>query len=253
MGDHYIVNGAKKWITNALWADYCTTAVRTGEPGKRGISLLIVPLNSAGVMRRRIENSGVNASGSTFLSFDDVSVPASNLIGEENRGFPMIMSNFNPERLAMATAALRLARVCATDAYNYACERETFGAPLITRQSIRHKIAKFGQLIEPVQAFLDQLVFILETSRKTGTPVNVGGMTALLKVISTHALEKCVREAQQILGGAGYSKTGKGQRIEQISRDIRVYAVGGGSEEIMKELAVAEEIKDLKRRRAAKL
>jgi alkylation response protein AidB-like acyl-CoA dehydrogenase len=249
VGDQYIVNGSKKWITNGMWADYCTAAVRTGGPGKRGISLLIIPLNAKGVMRRSIENSGVNASGSAFLSFDDVSVPVSNLIGgEENKGFAMIMSNFNPERLGMAAAALRLCRVCAADAYAYACERETFGAPLITRQSIRHKIAKFGQLIEPTHAFMEQLVFMLETSKKSGNPVNVGGMTALLKVMSTAALEKCVREAQQIMGGAGYSKTGKGARIEQISRDMRVYVVGGGSIEIMKELAVGEEAKDLESR-----
>jgi alkylation response protein AidB-like acyl-CoA dehydrogenase len=249
VGDYYIVNGSKKWITNGMWADYCTAAVRTGGPGKRGISLLIIPLNATGVSRRRIENSGVNASGSAFLSFDDVSVPVSNLIGgEENRGFPMIMSNFNPERLGMACAALRLARVCAADAYSYACERETFGAPLITRQSIRHKIAKFGMLIEPAHSFMEQLVFMLETSKKTGTPINIGGMTALLKIMATSALEKCVREAQQIMGGAGYTKTGKGMRIEQISRDMRVYVVGGGSAEIMKELAVSEEAKDLQNR-----
>lgn len=160
----------------------------------------------------------------------------------------MIMSNFNPERLALATAALRLARVCAEDAYNYACDRHTFGKPLIEHPAIRSKVAKFGLLIEPAHAFLEQLVYIVETGRATGKEVNVGGMTALLKVMSTRCLEKVCREAQQILGGAAYSKSGRGARIEQISRDVRVHVVGGGSEEIMLDLAVRQEVRDVKLR-----
>ncbi|KAJ4252785.1 hypothetical protein NW762_010691 [Fusarium torreyae] len=92
-GDKYIVNGAKKWITNAVWADYCTAAVRTGGPGQSGISVLIIPLNLPGVTRRRLYNSGVSASGSTFIEFDDVEVPVENLLGQENQGFRVIMSS----------------------------------------------------------------------------------------------------------------------------------------------------------------
>ncbi|EPS41635.1 hypothetical protein H072_4462 [Dactylellina haptotyla CBS 200.50] len=245
-GNVYVVNGTKKWITNGIWADYCTAAVRTGGPNHGGISLLVIPLTAKGVTRRRMENQGVHASGSTFLSFEDVEVPIENLIGRENQGFPLIMSNFNPERLGLATASLRLARVCAQDAYEYACERQTFGKRLIEHYPIQTKIAAFGLLIEPVHAFLEQLCYIIETARRTKTKVSVGGMTALLKVMSTRCLEKVCREAQQIMGGAGYSKTGRGARIEQISRDVRVHVVGGGSEEIMLSLAVREEVKDIK-------
>ncbi|KAJ5948631.1 hypothetical protein N7454_001938 [Penicillium verhagenii] len=257
-GDHYVVNGAKKWITNGLWADYCTAAVRTGGPGRSGISLLVIPLAAAGVTRRRMYNSGVNASGSTFIELDEVRVPVENRIGEENKGFPLIMSNvyaltfqdFNPERLALSCASLRLARVCAEDAFNYAVQRETFGSPLIKRQAIQSKIFKFGLMIEPAYAFMEQLVNILEVTKdRSVDDVKIGGMTALLKVMSTRALEKSVREAQQILGGAGYNKAGKGARIEQISRDARVHVVGGGSEEIMQGLALQEETKALRSRR----
>lgn len=168
-----------------------------------------------------------------------------NLIGKENQGFALIMSNFNPERLSLATAAIRLSRVCVQDAYAYAIERRTFGKPLIEHAGIKAKFAEMGTLIEPVQAFLEQLCNIVEYSRKTGTEVNVGGQTALLKVMSTRCLEKVCREAQQIMGGAGYSKSGKGARIEQISRDVRVHVVGGGSEEIMSDLAVRQEARDV--------
>ncbi|KAI9375656.1 acyl-CoA dehydrogenase/oxidase [Aspergillus egyptiacus] len=250
-GDHYVVNGAKKWITNGIWADYVTAAVRTGGKGRGGVSLLVIPLTAKGVTRRRMHNSGVNASGSTFIEFDDVHVPVGNLIGEENKGFPLIMSNFNPERLSLACASLRLARVCAEDAFNYAIQRETFGSPLIEKQAIQAKIFKFGLMIEPAYAFMEQLVNIIEKTKDRPTDdVRIGGMTALLKVMSTRALEKSVREAQQILGGAGYNKAGKGARIEQISRDARVHVVGGGSEEIMMGLALQEEVKALRTRKA---
>ncbi|KAL3444932.1 acyl-CoA dehydrogenase/oxidase, partial [Aspergillus insuetus] len=251
-GDVYVVNGSKKWITNGIWADYCTAAVRTGGPGKGGISLLVIPLAAKGVTRRRMHNSGVNASGSTFFEFDEVRVPVGNLIGQENQGFPLIMSNFNPERLSLACASLRLARVCAEDAFNYAIQRETFGSPLIQKQAIQAKIFKFGLMIEPAYASMEQLVNIIEKTKDRPTDdVRIGGMTALLKVMSTKALEKSVREAQQILGGAGYNKAGKGARIEQISRDARVHVVGGGSEEIMMGLALQEETKALRTRRKA--
>ncbi|KAJ6021112.1 hypothetical protein N7540_006616 [Penicillium herquei] len=251
-GDHYIVNGAKKWITNGLWADYCTAAVRTGGPGRSGISVLVIPLAAEGVTRRRMFNSGVNASGSTFIELEDVRVPAENLIGEENKGFHLILSNFNAERLALACASLRLARVCAEDAFNYAIQRETFGSPLIEKQAIQSKIFKFGLMIEPAYAFMEQLVNIIELTKDLPVDdVKIGGQTALLKVMSTRALEKSAREAQQIFGGAGYNKAGKGARVEQISRDARVHVVGGGSEEIMQGLALQEETKALRTRSKA--
>ncbi|KAI1933192.1 hypothetical protein LOZ58_004487 [Ophidiomyces ophidiicola] len=245
VGNKYVVNGSKKWITNAIFADYCTAAVRTGGPGRGGISLLIIPLASKGVSRRRMYNSGVNASGSTFLEFDDVEVPIENLVGQENEAFKYIMSNFNPERLGMAAACIRLSRVCVEDAFNYAMSRETFGRPLIENQIIRAKFSKFGQLIEPCQAFLEQLAYTIQQNERHNTDVDVGGMTALLKVMSTRCLEKVCREAQQILGGAGYNKAGRGARIEAISRDVRVFVVGGGSEEILRDLAVRQELKFL--------
>jgi len=219
-GDHYIVNGSKKWITNAIWADYVTAAVRTGGPGAGGISLLIIPLKYPGVSTRRMFNSGVGASGSTFITFDEVRVPVENLIHKENRGFEVIMSNFNAERKAIATQSIRLSRVCAEDAWKHACTRETFGKKLIENPIIRAKFVKMGRMIEPAQAFLEQLTWLIELSRKNGGKdgdrVRIGGMTAMLKIVSTRCLEKCVREAQQIMGGLGYAKGGKGGRFVSL-------------------------------------
>ncbi|KFZ16189.1 hypothetical protein V502_05211 [Pseudogymnoascus sp. VKM F-4520 (FW-2644)] len=245
-GDYYIVNGSKKWITNGIWADYVTSAVRTGGPGAKGISVIVIPLKVEGVTTRKMFNSGVGASGSTFIEFDNVKVPVSNLLHKEGRGFEVIMSNFNPERKSMITSAIRLSRVCCEDAYRHASTRETFGKKLIENPIIRAKFLKMGRLIEPAFAFLEQLTWMMEESRKTGrTDIRIGGMTAMGKVMATRCLESCVREAQQVMGGLGYSKGGKGGRIEAISRDVRVMAVGGGSEEILSELALREEAKDL--------
>jgi alkylation response protein AidB-like acyl-CoA dehydrogenase len=216
-----VVNGSKKWITNGIWADYVTAAVRTGGPGAAGLSLLIIPLKVPGVSTRQMFNSGVGASGSTFITFEDVHVPIENLLHKENRGFEVIMSNFNAERKAIATQSIRLSRVCVEDAWKHASTRETFGKKLIENETIRTKFIKMGRMIEPAQAFLEQLTWLIELSRKNGdrskTEVRIGGMTAMLKVMSTRCLEKCAREAQQIMGGLGYAKGGRGGRQVTVS------------------------------------
>ncbi|KAH7063488.1 acyl-CoA dehydrogenase/oxidase [Macrophomina phaseolina] len=244
-GDHYVVNGSKKWITNGIFADYCTAAVRTGGPGKSGVSALIIPLKTKGVTCKKIDNSGVLASGSTYIEFDDVRVPIADLLGQENRGFEIIMSNFNHERLWLACTSLRMARVCAEDAYKHAVSRETFGKKLIENQVIRSKISSFGRSIDSAYAWMEQLVFIAEEAKKSGRDPAIGGLFANLKVLAGNTLEHVNREAQQIMGGLGYSKNGRGARIEQISRDVRVMVVGGGSEEILAELAVNQEMKTM--------
>ncbi|KAJ5103937.1 hypothetical protein N7532_004466 [Penicillium argentinense] len=246
-GDVYIVNGAKKWITNGIFADYCTTAVRTGGEGTQGVSALIIPLKLPGVTCRKIENSGVHASGSTYIEFDEVQVPVANLLGEENEGFPVIMKNFNHERLWLACTALRMARVCAEDAYQHAISRETFGKKLIENQVIRSKFSMMARNLDSAYAWMEQLVYIEEESKKSGVDSGMGGLFANLKVLAGRTLERVNREAQQVMGGLGYSKNGRGARIEQISRDLRVMVVGGGSEEILSELAVSQEIKSMKR------
>ncbi|KAK7214624.1 hypothetical protein V2G26_002627 [Clonostachys chloroleuca] len=246
-GNKYVINGAKKWITNAIWADYCTAAVRTGGPGQKGISAIVIPLTSAGIIRKRLFNSGVSSSGSTYIEFDNVEVPIENLIGEENQGFRIIMSNFNHERTWLSCMALRLARVCIEDSFIYASRRETFGKKLLSNQIIRAKLATVGRELEASQTYLEQLVYMLAQSLRTSgvEPPGIGGLLASSKVLSCRVLEHAVREAQQIMGGVGYSKGGRGGRVEQISRDVRCMVVGGGSEEILTELSLNQEMKAL--------
>lgn len=136
-----------------------------------------------------------------------------------------------------------MARVCAEDAFRHATTRETFGKKLIENQVIRQKISLFGRNIDSAFAWMEQLVFFMETGKRTDRDMALSGPIANLKVLAGRTLEAVNREAQQIMGGLGYSKSGRGARIEQISRDLRVMVVGGGSEEILIELAVNQELR----------
>ena len=142
-GTCYAISGSKKWITNGLFADYMTTAVRTSPTA---LSLLIIPLSSPGVSRHRILTSGGRASGTALITLNNVRVPAENLLGKEGDGFNLIMANFNLERLNLSVIAIRLSRTCWSEAWSWANRRTTFGKPLIERQVIR---AKFAKVLHP--------------------------------------------------------------------------------------------------------
>lgn len=227
-GGAYIVNGAKTLITSGMRADYITLAVRTGGPGIGGVSLLLVETDRPGVSRTAIAKMGWHASDTATIHFDDVEVPAENLIGPENGGFAGIMRNFNGERLGMSQLAAAYARICYEDALDWARQRETFGKPLVTNQVIRHKLADMLRRIQATQAWIDHCAW--QVLNNQAFP----GDFALLKVQATQTMEFCAREACQILGGASFVK---GSRVERIYREVRVMAIGGGSEEIMFDLA----------------
>lgn len=243
-GKHYLVNGHKKWITGAPWATHMTTAVRTGGSGLGGISLLVIPLkNTPGITHRRIHNSGQNAGGSSWITMEDVLVPTWNLLGQENHGFRYIMTNFNKERFLLCVGCNRKSRTCLAHALAYAHERETFGNTLVNYQVIRLKLISMAREVEAHWAWLEQIAYHVQTSPEGWQSPDIAGRLALAKVMGGRMLEMCAREAQQVFGGAGYAKEGVGRQVEQISRDLRMMVVGGGSEEIMGDLAWREEAK----------
>ncbi len=227
-GAAYIVNGEKTYITTGMRADYITLAVRTGGPGIGGVSLLLVELDRPGVTRTALAKMGWHSSDTAAIHFDHVEVPAENLIGPENGGFTGIMRNFNGERLGMSQQANAFARICFEDALDWARQRETFGKPLVTNQVIRHKLADMVRRIQATQAWIDHCAWCVLNDKA------FPGDFALLKVQATRTMEFCAREACQILGGASFMR---GSRIERIYREVRVMAIGGGSEEIMFDLA----------------
>ncbi len=231
-GDHYVVNGSKTYITGGMNANWFTTAVRTGSEGAGGVSALLIPADLEGVSRTALDKKqGWWCSDTATIYFDNVRVPAGNLVGQENRGFSVIMANFNAERLAMSVAMEAFSRVCLEDAVNWARERTTFAQRLADHQVIRHKIAEMKQRINATQCYLNHISAEVEAGRERA------GDIALLKVQSSQTMEFCAREAMQILGGMGYMR---GNRVERIYREVRVNAIGGGSEEIMRDLAARQ-------------
>ncbi len=230
-GDDYIVNGEKTFITTGCRADYLTVAVRTGGDGAGGLSFLLIEADRPGITRTPLKKMGWWMSDTASIHFDDVAVPTENLIGEENAGFAGIVANFNMERLSMAAQAIAFARVCIEDAAAWARERQTFGKPLSKHQVIRHKFAEMARRVHAASALLDNCAWRVENG---ASPI---AELSLLKVEATRAMEFCAREAMQILGGAGFMR---GCRVERIYREVRVMAIGGGSEEIMNDLAARQ-------------
>lgn len=247
-GKFYTVTGTKKWITGAQWATHMTTAVRTGKPGLGGISLLVVPLSLPGIEIEKIKNSGQNAGGASWVRMTDVRVPADNLLGKENAGFKYIMTNFNKERFMMAVICNRKARTCLSTALEYALNRQTFGQALISHQIIRHKLVTIGREVESHWAWLEQIAYHVQVHGWQTD--SIAGRIALAKVSGGRILELAAREAQQIMGGVAYQRNGPGGggKIEQITRDLRMMVVGGGSEEILEDLAFRQEAKAAQKR-----
>jgi len=237
-GDVYVLDGVKTFISGGMKADYFTVAARTGSSGSGGISLFIVHREFPGVTTTRLKTQGWHCSTTTTVAFNGVRVPAANLLGEENKGFKLIMFNFNAERHGMAVGATRMARCCMEDAIRYARIRKTFGRPLISHQVIRHKIMEMARHVLATHCFLTSITRAIYDNVNMDA---VGGQIALAKVQSTRTMEFCAREASQILGGKAYLRgQGPGARIERVYREVRVYAIGGGSEEIMLELATRQ-------------
>ena len=227
-GDCYVVNGEKTFITSGMRADYITTAVRTGGPGAGGVSLLLIEGATPGLTRTPLKKMGWWASDTATLHFDNCRVPAGNLLGEEGAGFKLIMHNFNNERLTMAAGCAAAARVCLDEAIEYAKQRQTFGKALAQHQVIRHKLVDMAQRVAASQAMLEMLAWRLDQGENPVAEI------CMLKNQATQTMAFCASEAVQIFGGAGYMR---GLKVERIYREVKVNAIGGGSEEIMKDLA----------------
>ena len=242
-GADWIISGDKTFITSGMRADWITLAVRTGGPGAAGVSLIAVPGDTPGLSRTALSKMGWWCSDTAQLHFQDCRVPADHLIGAENTGFRAIMENFNAERLLMSAGANAFANVCYEEALAWARRRQTFGTPLIERQVIRHKLMDMRMRLASTRAWLHDLVQRHEdhlNGRDEGSappdPEWVAEL-CLLKNHATQTMQHCADQAVQILGGMGFMR---GTQSERIYREVKVMMIGGGAEEIMKELAARQ-------------
>jgi acyl-CoA dehydrogenase len=228
-GDHYVVNGAKTFITSGVRADFVTTAVRTGGPGFGGISLLVIDKDSPGfTVSRPLRKMGWHCSDTAELTFEDVRVPVGNIVGEVDGGFGLIVEQFVNERVSLAAQACATAQRALDLAVEHARQRQTFGKPLITRQVIRHKLVEMHSRTSAARALTH------EAAQQAAAGASPVLEAVVAKNVSVAACEWVVSEAVQIFGGMGYMRESE---VERHYRDARILGIGGGATEVMTDLA----------------
>ncbi|KOX99041.1 acyl-CoA dehydrogenase family protein [Pseudomonas nunensis] len=227
-GDFYRVNGSKTFITSGVRADYYTVAVRTGEPGFGGISLLLIEKGTPGfTVGRQLKKMGWWASDTAELFFDNCLVPVGNLIGAENMGFACIMGNFQSERLALALMANMTAQLALEESLKWARQREAFGKPIGKFQVLKHRLAEMATALEVSREFT------YRQAAKMAAGQSVIKEISMAKNFATDTADRITTDAVQILGGLGYMRE---SLVERLYRDNRILSIGGGTREVMNEI-----------------
>jgi acyl-CoA dehydrogenase len=225
----YLVNGAKTFITNGVRADFLVCACKTTQDGgHHGISFLVLEREMPGYeVARKLEKMGWHSSDTGELSFTDVEVPAENLLGEENGGFKLIMANFAWERLLMAIGAVGAMQRLIDVTVAYASERQAFGRPIGRFQAIRHQIAEMATKAEVSRAQT------YDALRRFHTGQNCIREVSMAKLLTQRAVLEIADQSLQIHGGYGYMRE---YGVERAVRDARLGPIGGGTDEVMKEI-----------------
>ena len=228
-GDHYVVNGAKTFITSGWRADFVTTAVRTGGPGHGGVSLLVVERGTPGfTATRKLAKMGWHCSDTAELSFVDAKVPVANLVGAENGGFALLMRQFQVERIGLAVQAYATAQRCLDLTLAWVRQRETFGRPLVSRQLVRHRLVDMAGRIDVARTYVRSVAELVAAGEEVVAQVCVAKNTAVA------ACDFVVDAAVQLHGGMGYLRESE---VERHYRDSRILGIGGGTTEVLAELA----------------
>ncbi|MGF9760942.1 acyl-CoA dehydrogenase family protein [Microvirga sp. 0TCS3.31] len=227
-GDHYVVNGAKTFITSGVRADFVTTAVRTGGPGHGGISLLVVEKGTPGfTVSRSLRKMGWHCSDTAELSFVDARVPAANLVGAEGSGFGQIADQFVVERIALAVHGYGIAARSLDLAAAYALERETFGRPLSAHQSVQHTLVEMRRQVEVARTYTR------DVAARHAAGEFVVAEACLAKQTAVDCAAYVCDRAVQLFGGTGYMH---GTEVERHYRDARLLPIGGGADEVLRDL-----------------
>ncbi|RAL01248.1 acyl-CoA dehydrogenase family protein [Aspergillus ibericus CBS 121593] len=237
-GKHYIVNGTKKWITNGMFCDYFVTGCRT----EKGFSVLLIP-RGEGVETKQIKTSYSTAAATAFVQFENVKVPVENLLGEEDKGFIVIMSNFNHERFMMVCSVVRMCVTVVEECLKWCNQRIVFGKKLIEQPVMRQKLARMIALCESNQAWLESIAYQMCHMTYAQQSANLGGPIALLKSHATRSAQEIADQATNIFGGRGLTQSGMGKFIEMFHRTYKFDAILGGTEEILADLGVRQAMK----------
>lgn len=227
-------------ITNGMFADYFVVGCKT----EKGFSVILVE-RGEGVDTKLIKTSYSTAAGTAYIQFEDVKVPVAHLLGEEDKGFAVIMSNFNHERWSMSAAVIRWCRTVTEECFKWSNQRIVFGKPLIEQPVIRAKLAKMIQYCEATQAWLESITHQMNQLTYAQQSKLLGGPIGLLKSFSTRAAHEIADEATNIFGGRGLTQGGMGRVVEQFHRTYKFDAILGGTEEILADLGVRQAMKSM--------
>lgn len=236
---HYIVNGTKKWITNGMFADYFTTAVKTDE----GFAVLCIPRNE-GVETKQIKTSYSTTAGTAYVSFDNCKVPVKYLVGQEGMGIPVILSNFNHERWVMCCSTVRSSRAIVAELMMWVHQRKAFGKPLISQPTIRQKLAGLISQVESAQAWLENVTYQMTLMDYHDQASHLAGQIALLKSSSTRVSNAVADVGVEIFGGRGLTQSGMGANMEHYARTVKFDAILGGTESILADLGIRQSLRD---------
>ncbi|WP_297614139.1 acyl-CoA dehydrogenase family protein [Nocardia sp.] len=228
MGDHFVVNGAKTFITNGINGDLVITAVRTSPDRHRGVTLLVLERGMPGFERgRNLDKLGLHSQDTAELIFTDVKVPKENVLGEVGRGFEYLMRNLPQERMQIAVACLARARAGLRTTIEYVSARTAFGQPIGGFQNTKFVLADVATEVSVAEAFVDKCVLELNAGRLT--PADA----AKAKLWASEMEFRCLDRCQQLFGGYGYMRE---YPIARAAADARVTRVYGGTSEIMREI-----------------
>ncbi|KAK4539406.1 hypothetical protein LTR36_010969 [Oleoguttula mirabilis] len=237
-GKDWIINGTKKWITNGMFSDYFVVGCKT----PKGFSVILVPKTDA-VEVKLIKTSYSTAAATTYIEFNNARAPRNHLLGEEDKGFVVIMSNFNHERFMMAGMAGRWMRTVLEECLKWSHQRLVFSKPLITQPVIRQKLARMIQLVEANQAWLESIVHQMNHLTYSQQSQLLSGPIGLLKVFATRSAHEVADDAVNIFGGRGLTQSGMGRVVEMFHRTYKFDAILGGAEEVLADLGVRQAMK----------
>ena len=227
-GDNYIVNGSKTFITNGVYGDFIVTVVKTNQAARsKGISLLVIDLDSPGITKTKIDKLGWRSSDTAELSFDNVVVPSENLLGEEGKGFYYLMNGLQLERLCFMPSSIATMEFAISESLSYMNERKAFGKTIDKLQVLRHRIAQLSSEIEALKVFSYYCCNLFDKNIYDVKLCSMG------KLLCTELHEKVSTQCLQFFGGNGYTED---YPMARMYRDCRVGTIGGGTSEIMREI-----------------
>lgn len=236
-GDTYVINGSKTFITNGVYSDYLIVTAKTNPAARnKGISIFIMDRNTPGISATKLDKLGWRASDTAEIAFDNVVIPAENLMSEEGKGFQYIMNHFALERLVMGINAHARSEYALDYAIKYMAERHAFGKTIDQFQALRHKIADLASEVEMCKEFN------YSVAKRMNEGQYIVKEASMSKLVSTKIADNVIYECLQFLGGYGYMED---YPMARLLRDSRIGPIGGGTSEILREI-IAKMIIDKK-------